>query len=148
MATLTFRKTKKQQRNRVPLESFFRLNFNVYLDVDNRARARARDKQINEANFVGRKTWKFYWGSEKMRNASGQQGENEQQWKKKAKRNTCDISSIKRVIRKFLEASRCSHAKTTAKKCTKKMCFKCRVRITRSLYTCNSNLDRSDEIPL
>ena len=30
---------------------------------------------------------------------------------KKAKRNTCDISSIKRVIRKFLEVSRCTHAK-------------------------------------
>ena len=40
--------------------------------------------------------------------------------KKKAKRNTCDISSIKRVIRKFPEASRCSPAKTMAKKCTKK----------------------------
>ena len=65
--------------------------------------------------------------------------------KKNAKRNTSDIS-IKRVIRKFLEVSRCSHAKTTEKKCTKKLCFKCRVRITRSLYTYNSNLDRSDEI--
>ena len=26
--------------------------------------------------------WKFCSGSEKIRNASGQQGENEQQWKK------------------------------------------------------------------
>ena len=27
--------------------------------------------------------WKFCSGSEKIRNASGQQGENEQQWKKR-----------------------------------------------------------------
>ena len=80
-----FYEEKKTTTKPSPPESFFGLNFNVCLDVDNRARARARDKQIKEANFVGRKTWKFYWGSEKMRNASGQQGENEQQWKKKKK---------------------------------------------------------------
>ena len=45
-----------------------------------------------------------------MRNARGHQGENEQQWKKKRKEHS-DIYSIKRVIRKFLEVSRCSHAK-------------------------------------
>ena len=31
--------------------------------------------------------------------------------KKKGKKNTSDISSIKRVTRKFLEVSRCSHPK-------------------------------------
>ena len=31
----------------------------------------------------GRKTWKFYSGGEKMRNASGSLDENEWQWKKK-----------------------------------------------------------------
>ena len=36
-----------------------------------------------ETNLVGRKTWTFYGGGEKMRNANGHQGENEQQWKKK-----------------------------------------------------------------
>ena len=42
---------------------------------------RARIK-ITEANFFGRKTWKFDSGGEKMRNASGHQGENELQWKR------------------------------------------------------------------
>ena len=37
--------------------------------------------------------------------------ENERQWTKKANKNTSDISSIKRVTRKFLEVSRCSRAK-------------------------------------
>ena len=37
----------------------------------------------------------------------------------------------------------------TAKNYTKKkICFTCRVRITRILYTYNSNSDRSDKIPL
>ena len=39
------------------------------------------------------------------------QGENERQWKKKVKKKTYDISSIKRVTKKFLEVSRCSRAK-------------------------------------
>ena len=45
-----------------------------------------------------------------MRNASGHQGENELQWKK-VNRNTYNISSIKRVTRKFLEVSRSGCAK-------------------------------------
>ena len=45
-----------------------------------------------------------------MRIADGYRGENERQCKKSTK-NTYDISSIKRVTRKFLEASRCSRAK-------------------------------------
>ena len=38
------------------------------------------------------------------------QGENERQWKK-VNENTYDISSIKSVTKRFLEASRCSRAK-------------------------------------
>ena len=38
------------------------------------------------------------------------QGENERQ-RKKVNENTCDISSIKRVTKTFLEISRCSGAK-------------------------------------
>ena len=53
---------------------------------------------------------KFCSGGEKMRNASGHLGENERQ-RKKVNKNTYDISSIKRVTRKFLEVSRCSRAK-------------------------------------
>ena len=45
-----------------------------------------------------------------MRNASGDQDENERQWKK-VNKNTYDIFSLKRVTRKFLEVSRCSRAK-------------------------------------
>ena len=40
---------------------FFRLNFNVYSDVDNRERARARNKKKQRKRiFVGRKAWKFF----------------------------------------------------------------------------------------
>ena len=53
---------------------------------------------------------KFCSSSEKIRNASGHLGENERQWKK-VNKNTYDISSIKRVARKFLEVSCCSLTK-------------------------------------
>ena len=39
---------------------------------------------------------------------------------KKSEQEHINISSIKRVTRKFLQVSRCSRCKTTAKKCTKK----------------------------
>ena len=41
-------------------------------DVDNRERARTRDKKAKENNFVGTKT-----EGEKMRNSSSHQGKNE-----------------------------------------------------------------------
>ena len=62
---------------------FFRLNFNVYTDMDSRERARERDKETKETNFVGRKTWKFYSGCENITNTSGHKYENERQWKKR-----------------------------------------------------------------
>ena len=62
---------KKQQQSQV------RLNKNVFTDVDNRERAKALDKKNREGKFRSRKNMKI--GGEKMRNASGQQGENEQQ---------------------------------------------------------------------
>ena len=46
------------------------------------------------------------------------QGENELQWKK-VNENTYDISSIKRVTKKFLEVSRCSRAKLQQRKVQK-----------------------------
>ena len=56
-----------------------------------------------------------------MRNASGHQGENERQRKKKVNnRTTYDISSIKRVTRKFLEVSRCRRAKQRQRNVQKK----------------------------
>ena len=47
-------------------------------------RSRARDKKQRRHFFVGRATWKFCSGGDKMGNASGHhmQSENEQQWKK------------------------------------------------------------------
>ena len=42
-------------------------------------RARARDKKRKKTFFVGITTWQFCSGDEKMRNASGRQGENERQ---------------------------------------------------------------------
>ena len=59
-----------------------------------------------------------------MRNPSGHQGENERV--KKVNNNTYDISSIKSVTRKFLEVSRCGHAKqrqrNVQKKCAARVC--------------------------
>ena len=53
---------------------------------------------------------KFCSGGEKVRNASGHQGENERQ-RKKVNKNTYGISFIKRVTRKFLEVLVFSRAK-------------------------------------
>ena len=56
-----------------------------------------------------------------MRNGCGHQGENERQWKK-VNRNTYNISSIKRVTRKFLEVSRSSRAKQWQRNVQKVCC--------------------------
>ena len=65
MAARTFRK-KKQQQSRV----FFGVIFYVYTNVDNRERARA-----SYWIFRREKNMEIQSGGEKMRNASGQQGE-------------------------------------------------------------------------
>ena len=54
-----------------------------------------------------------------MRNASGHQDKNERQ-RKKVNRTTYNISSIKRVTRKFLEVSRCRLARPRQKDVQKK----------------------------
>ena len=71
------------------------------------ARAREREKKLGDT---------FCWGNNMKFCSDGMLAatrvtENERQWKKKANKNTSDISSIKRVTRKFLEVSRCSRAK-------------------------------------
>ena len=53
-----------------------------------------------------------------MRNPSGHQSENERV--KKSENNRYDISSIKRVTRKFLEVSRCGRAKQRQRNVQKK----------------------------
>ena len=56
-----------------------------------------------------------------MGNASGHQCKVKKTGsEKKVNENTFDISSIKRVTKKYLEVSRCSRAKQRQKKCTKK----------------------------
>ena len=47
------------------------------------------------------------------------QGENERQWKR-VNGNTYNISSIKRVTKKFLDVSRCSRAKQRQRNVQKK----------------------------
>ena len=60
-----------------------------------------------------------------MRNGSGHQCKVKMSCsEKQVNENTYDISSIKRRTQKFLEVSPC---KTTAKKCTKKVCCTCKV---------------------
>ena len=123
MATRILRKNKQQSQQ----SRFFRLNFNVYIDVDNREKARLRDKkQRRPSSLEVRKLWNFYTGSEKMRNASGHRGENshQRQWNKKREQEHIRHlhCSIKRVTRKFLEVSRCSRAKQRQRNVQKKNC--------------------------
>ena len=68
MATQTFRK-KKQQQSLV----FFSIIFYVYINVLERVIENKGGK------FHRKKNMEIQSGGEKMRNASGQQGENEQQ---------------------------------------------------------------------
>ena len=56
MDTRTFRESEeKQQQSRLSF-LFFRLNFIVYTDLDNRETARASDKKQGRRIFLGRKT--------------------------------------------------------------------------------------------
>ena len=62
-----------------------------------------------------------------MRNASGHQCKVKMSGsEKKVNENTYDISSIKRVTKKFLEVSRCSRAKQRQRNVQKKVCCTCK----------------------
>ena len=64
--------TRTREKNNNKAEPFFRVSFNVYLNVENRERATTGNKKkTTDTNFVGRETSKFYSGGEKKRNASG-----------------------------------------------------------------------------
>ena len=79
MAARTFRE-KKEQWSRV----FFDVISDVYSHVDYREKELERVIEVKGDEFLWeKKTWKFHSGGEKMRNASGQQGENERKWKNK-----------------------------------------------------------------
>ena len=73
MATRTFREKSNNKA-----ESFFRLTFNAYIDVDNRERATEGDKKQRRPNSSQEKQ-KNYSSGNKMRNTSGHQGENDRQ---------------------------------------------------------------------
>ena len=63
-----------------------------------------------------------------MRNASGYQCKVKMNVsEKKVNENSCDISSIKRVTKKFLEVVRCSRAKQRQRNVQKKACCTCNV---------------------
>ena len=91
-------------------DSFCRLNFNVYIDLDNvnRQRAIAKDKNQRRPISLEEKHNTFIAAVRKRGNASCHQAENERQRKESEQDH---ISSIKRVTRKFPEVSRCSRAK-------------------------------------
>jgi len=64
---------------------------------------------------------KFCSGGNKMRNASGHQCKVKTSGSEKTvNKKTCDISSIKRVTKRFLEVSRCSRAKQRQRNVQKK----------------------------
>ena len=94
--------------------------------MDNRERARARDKNQRRPISLEEKHKKFIAVVRKRENASYHRGEKERQRKKKVNRNTYNILPIKRVTRKFLEVSLCSCAKQRhrhMRKKPKKSCF-------------------------
>ena len=85
MATPTFKEKKQQSR------VFFDVFFYVYSHVD--IRERARTSETKDTNLVMAEKQKFQsgghsCGGEKMKNASGQQGENERQGRVNTNRNT------------------------------------------------------------
>ena len=72
-----------------------------------RQRSRARDKNKGDIFLLEEQHENFVAAVKKW---EPMQGENERHWKK-VNKNTYNISSIKRVTKKFLEVSRCSCAK-------------------------------------
>ena len=75
MAALSFRKKKQQQQGRV----FFDVIFDVYTHVDNRETELELVSENKTEEFCRKKNMKIQSGCETMRNASGQQSENERQ---------------------------------------------------------------------
>ena len=91
MATRTFR-----EKNNNKVESFFRRDFNVFIDVDNRERGRARDNKQRRIISLEENIKKL-----KRRLEMPNIHDYEHQWNKKANRNTCEILFRKRSTRKF-----------------------------------------------
>ena len=67
-------------------------------------------------------------GVDKVRNASGHKCKVKMSGSEKiVNENAYDISFIKRLTKKFLEASRCSRAKQRQRNVKKKVCCTCKV---------------------
>ena len=92
MAARTFRQ-KTQQQSHV----FFNVIFYVYTNADNRDWELEQVIENKRDEFRRKKNIKIQSGGERMRNASGQQGENERQWKIKANMNTGDKTLGKQI---------------------------------------------------
>ena len=87
-----------------------------------------REIKTKETFFCWKNNMKFCSGGDKMRNASGHQCKVKMSGsEKKVNENTYDISSQKRVNKKFLEVSRCSRAKQRQRNVQKKVCCTCKV---------------------
>ena len=103
---LDFYREKKQQQSRV-FSTLFLMSSLTWITEKELKRV-IKNKR---GEFRWKKDMKFHSSGEKMRNASGQQGENERQWKKKANRNsrnkllvsTYDNSSIKIICSAWAE---------------------------------------------
>ena len=65
-------------------DSFFRLYFNAFIDMDNRGRVRARDKEQRWPISLEEKHKNFIAAVRKRGNASCHQGENKRRRKKKS----------------------------------------------------------------
>ena len=96
MAARTF-KNKKHQQSRV----FFCVIFYVYTKTWVKEKELERVIENKGDEFRRKKNMKIQSGGEKMRNASGQQGENERQWKIKVNMNTGN-KVLNKHIRQFL----------------------------------------------
>ena len=64
---LASRPFKDKKAGTTNASSFFRLNFNVYIDVDNRERDRARDKNRRRPISLEEKQKKIYSSGEKKK---------------------------------------------------------------------------------
>ena len=84
MATGTLRerqreKKTKQNNNNKKAESFVRLNFNVYINVENRERAKARNTQQRRPISLEEKHQNFTAAVRKWKCYSGHESENVRQ---------------------------------------------------------------------
>ena len=102
LASRTFR----DKNNNNKADCLLRLNLNVFIDVDNRKRARVKGKQQGDQFRLKKNiTILHITAVIKRGNVSGHQSEKERQRKKSEQEH------IKRVTRKFVGVTRCSRAK-------------------------------------